>query len=432
MNLVSEITKGDINKLTRWSKRIFNFAFIQVFVQGITFLSGIILVRYLDKVDFGYYTIANLMLATMNILADSGVGIGLFSIGGKVWNDKYRFGQLINTGLHLRKVFGLIAMGVITPLFFIILYNNQAPVYYSIALTAVVVGGVYFEFKAGVLTIVYLLHTDTRRIQKTDTITALFRLAALGIAWLLLLNSLVATLIASVAFFIKAKLLSRHTSQYIDTTAPVITEDKKEILRVVKHQVGNTIFYCIQGQLTIWIVSVFGNVANVAEIGALSRLGLIFTIVSSVLGNVLIPNYARLQEKGTIKLRYFQILSLMLVFNGLLAIIAFLFPDYLLWVLGANYGQLKAEMLLLVANAAIVNIISTLWLLNSSRAWIEYYWINIPLTIGIQIMAVIWLDISTITGAIYLAIISQVPSLVMNIFLSVRGFKRLPAATYKI
>src|SRR6187399_500937 len=71
------------------------FAFGQAAVQLISFLSGILLVRYLDQRDYAYFTIANSMQGTLNVLADVGISIGLVSIGGRVWKDRRRFGELI-------------------------------------------------------------------------------------------------------------------------------------------------------------------------------------------------------------------------------------------------------------------------------------------------------------------------------------------------
>src|SRR2546427_8587715 len=80
-----------------------NFALVQAGVQTIGFLSGILLIRCLVQREYAYFTIANTMQATISVLADIGISIGLVSIGGRVWQDRYRFGQLINTALQLRR-----------------------------------------------------------------------------------------------------------------------------------------------------------------------------------------------------------------------------------------------------------------------------------------------------------------------------------------
>src|SRR6202043_3033570 len=83
------------------ARRIGNYAAVQMAVQVLAFASGILLVRWLPQQEYAYFTIANAMQATLMLLADIGISVGLISIGGRVWQDRHRFGQLINTGLSV-------------------------------------------------------------------------------------------------------------------------------------------------------------------------------------------------------------------------------------------------------------------------------------------------------------------------------------------
>src|SRR5687768_9316734 len=92
------------------ARMLTKFVSVQVAVQLLGAASGILLVWALSQQEYAYFTIANSMLATISILADSGVSIGLTSIGGRVWQDRFRFGELINTALKLRRYLALIAV----------------------------------------------------------------------------------------------------------------------------------------------------------------------------------------------------------------------------------------------------------------------------------------------------------------------------------
>ncbi len=81
----------------------------------------------------------------MNILADSGVGIGLTSIGGRVWQDPHRFGQLISTALRLRKYLAAAAVGVVAPILIWMLARNGASLSYAVLLTLFVLAGLSFS-----------------------------------------------------------------------------------------------------------------------------------------------------------------------------------------------------------------------------------------------------------------------------------------------
>src|SRR5205814_1099746 len=105
-----------VRRMLQHAKIVGNFALFQAIVQLIGFASGILLVRSLNRNEYAYFTIANTTQGTLNILADMGISIGLVSIGGRVWQDRYRFGQLITTGQHFRRKLGLVAILVVTPI----------------------------------------------------------------------------------------------------------------------------------------------------------------------------------------------------------------------------------------------------------------------------------------------------------------------------
>ena len=89
-------------KNVRWLKVLSKYISVQLVVQVLGFVSGVLLVRTLDQKQYSYYTIALSMQSTMHVLSDLGIGVSLSAIGGKVWQDRSRFGQLINTALQIR------------------------------------------------------------------------------------------------------------------------------------------------------------------------------------------------------------------------------------------------------------------------------------------------------------------------------------------
>src|SRR6478672_7251244 len=122
--VLNETSAPLIRNLLQRVRIVGNFALIQAGVQAIGFLSGILLIRRLDQREYAYFTIANTMQGTLNVLADIGISIGLVSIGGRVWHDRYRFGQLIKTARSLRRKLGAIATIVVTPILVIMLVKN--------------------------------------------------------------------------------------------------------------------------------------------------------------------------------------------------------------------------------------------------------------------------------------------------------------------
>ncbi|MCC5637258.1 polysaccharide biosynthesis protein [Nostoc sp. CHAB 5844] len=405
-----------------WFKILSKFISIQLLIQAIGLVSGFLLIRTLDKQQYAYFTIANTMQGTMDLLADSGVSISLTALGGKVWQDRYQFGQLINTAMQLRRYLAAIAIAIITPILLWMLISNGASVNYAICIVAAVLFGLNSQLTTGVLDVVPRLHSQINRIQTLDLLPAVFRLTALVAACFTFLNAAIAILIVSIAQMIKRFLLSHWVADTIETNAPVYQEYKNYIIKTIKHQAPNAVFYCVQGQLTIWLISIFGNTQSIAEIGALARLSLIFSLIGAVMNNIILPSFARCQSFDSLYRRYYQILGSFCLLGILLIGCAAIFPTQILLILGDKYIHLEKELVLMMVNTVFTSIVGTMWSLNATKGWIDYSWIEPPLRIGLQALLLMFINVSTVDGVINFGLISNFVPFLVNIFLTYRGF----------
>src|SRR5437016_8933480 len=148
------------------ARRIGVYAAVQTVVQIIGFSSGILLVRWLPQREYAFFTIANAMQATLMLLADIGVSVGLVSIGGRVWQDRHRFGELINTGLAVRKKLAAAAAIIVAPTLYAMLAKNGASSICTLLLIAFVLAGFSIQLSVDVFSVVPRLHSDIGRIQK--------------------------------------------------------------------------------------------------------------------------------------------------------------------------------------------------------------------------------------------------------------------------
>jgi hypothetical protein len=80
----------------------------------------------------------------------------------------------------------------------------------------------------------------------------------------------------------------------------------------------------------------------------------------------------------------------------------------------------------MVAGAVVAAIAGTLWALNASKAWVSGAWLYVPLTLATQAGLIPLTDFSSVAGVLIFNLISQLPSLFLNMALSYRGFRTLP------
>ena len=410
------------------ARRIGNYALVQVAVQLLAFTSGILVVRWLPQREYAYYTIANAMQATLNLLADVGISVGLISIGGRVWHGRHRFGELINTGLAVRRKLAAAAAIVVSPILYAMLARNGAPFTYSVLLIGIVLVGFVLQFSIDVFAVVPRLRSDIGKIQTIDITCATARLLLIvGLIYVFATAGL-AIGIATAIFFLQYFLLRSYAAKVVDLNAEENAEDRQEILRLIKTLAASALFYCFQGQITVFLISFFGRADSVAEVGALGRLAMIFTVVMNMLTNVFVPAFARCRDKGKLRALYLLIAGGVALFGaGVLTAAAF-FPEQFLFVLGNRYSHLHRELLLMVGSAVVSAFGGTLWMLNASKAWITGSWLYIPLTLTTQLALIPFTDFSRVDSVLLFNLISLLPSLFLNLALSFRGFWGLAAA----
>lgn len=427
--LLDERTTPVIRSAVQRARIVGNFALVQGVVQLVGLASGIFLVRRLEQNEYAYFTIANTMQGTINVLADMGVSIGLMSIGGRVWQDRHRFGELITTANNFRRRLGVAAVLVVAPILYWMLTRNGASAFYAAALIGAILFGLAAQLSLGVLGVVPRLRSDISRIQKIDLTGAIVRFGALIGCALIFLNASVAVLVGSSVFLLQYWMLRRYAAHVVDLGAPENPEDRAAMIGFIKNQAPNAIFFCVQGQITVFLISFFGTRATaVAEVGALGRLALIFAVLGQLLMNLFVPAFARCQDPRRLRWLYFEIVGAVAAFCLLVLAAAAFLPNQFLLVLGPKYAHLQRELLLMVAGTVMMTLAGTLWVLNASKAWIAGSWLYIPLTIATQLALIPFTDFSNVRQILLFNLVSTLPQFFQNIVLSLLGFRSLRSA----
>ncbi|MFM6183925.1 MAG: lipopolysaccharide biosynthesis protein [Dolichospermum sp.] len=409
------------DKLFYWFKLLSKFVSVQLIVQALNLASGILIIRTLSKQEYAYFTLANAMQATMNTLADSGISSALSAIGGRVWQDPYRFGQLINTAMYLRRYLAVIATLIVTPILFWMLLQNGASIGYTLLLISAILIELYFYLNIGVLIVVPRLYSKIDKLQQLSLLSSGSRFLFLIGGTLTILNAVVGAFSSTIASGLENLMLWFYVKDTININSEINKEDKREILKIVKTQAPNTIFYCIQGQITIWLITVFGNIDSIAEVGALGRLAVIFSLITSIMTSIVLPSFSRTQSYEILIRKYKQIIFSYVFLSLIILLLSMFFPKQLLLILGKNYSSLEKE-LFFFAMAAVTNAItSILWSINASKGWTEEAWLFVPTIIITQIILLLFLDISNIIGISIFSTLSVIPASCINFYMTYKG-----------
>jgi hypothetical protein len=281
----------------------------------------------------------------------------------------------------------------------------------------------------GVLSVVPRLHSNIKRIQAIDLTGAIARLIVLVALVFVFLNASAAILVGAAALVLQWWLLRRYVVTVVDLGASENAEDRGAMLDFIRNQAANAIFFCLQGQITIFLISFFGTRASsVAEVGALGRLAMIFAVISNLLTNVFAPAFARCQSPRRLRWQFAGIIGAVGAFSAVLVVAAALAPRAFLFVLGGKYMHLEHELVLMVGGAVASALTGTFWALNASKAWIAGSWLYVPLTLVTQAAMIPFVDFSTVRGVLVFNLFSAVPNLLINLALSYRGLRSVHTA----
>ncbi len=416
--------------IVSWGKLISITGSAQIIVQAVGFVCGILVIRLLPTQEYALYTLANTMLGTMTVLSDAGISTGVMAQGGKVWQNREKLGVVMATGLDLRRKFAIGSLILSTPILLYLLVHNGASWLMAIMIVLSLIPAFYAALSDSLLEIVPGLHQSILPLQKNQVVVSLGRLLLSAVSLFIFPWTFVAILANGIPRIYGNIQLKKISKDFIDNDQnpdPVVRED---ILKVVKRILPGAIFYSFSGQITIWIVSVFGNITSIAQLGALGRIAVLLNIISVLIGTLLIPRFSRLENNSLILLkRYSQVILMCTILMILFAAGVYIFSDKILWILGNNYSSLNFELFLVMISSCLNLIAGVAYSLYSSKGWILPPLYSISKTVVVLIVASLVFDLSTLSGALYLNILFSITAVLSDVFYGYYNILKIDSIT---
>ena len=161
----------------------------------------------------------------------------------------------------------------------------------------------------------------------------------------------------------------------------------------------------MSGQITIWLISIFGTSAALAQMGALGRLAMVLSLFGVLFSTLVSPRFARLTaNKNLLLKRFFHIMAGTTVLTLFIVGFTWLFPTQVLWILGKSYSNLKTELVLNIAVSCLNIIWGSAYVLGTSRGWTINPIVSIPVSILAIVCGALLIDVSSLKGVLVLNI----------------------------
>jgi O-antigen/teichoic acid export membrane protein len=391
------------SNLFEWSRLVSISAVAQVSIQMISFISGILVIRLLPTAEYALYTLANAMLGTMILLADSGVSTGVMAQAARVWNDDDKLGTVLVTGLDLRRKFAIASLLVTFPPLLYLLHRHGSSWWLSALILLSLVPAFLTGLSGTLLEIVFKLRQNIVPLQKIQVLNNLGRLVLIAGLLIVFPWTFVALLAAGIPQIWANRRLRRFSAAHANWQQPPSPAVRKEILFIVKRVFPGAVYYCLSGQITKWLISVFGSNASIAQMGALGRLAMVLSLFSVLFSTLVSPRFARLPASKDILLkRFLHIMAGLILLALLMTCFTWLFPSEMLWILGKNYAGLHIELLLYVTDSCLGLIWGSAYILGTTRGWNIHPAFSISVSICAIVCGALLINVSTVRGVLLL------------------------------
>jgi len=426
-NIQRLYTDKKFTRVFEWTKLVAVTGGGQIIVQLTGLLSGIMIIRMLPTEQFAYYTIANTMLSTIVLLSDGGIGTGTLAFGGKVWNNRRQLGTVVSTAIRLRNrlAIGSIAIGI--PIVIYLLLHNGASWLTAALISLSILPAILAGLTDSLLEIPLKLNQNIVALQKNQIFYNLARFVFIVVS-LFTLPWVTIILLANGIPRIWANFKLRKISgEYADARQPHDPEIQAGMFRIVKRSLPEIIYYCLSGQITIWLISLYSSVQSVAEIGAISRISLLINLFSTIFTTLVIPRYAKLknQRSGLIK-NLFIIFFCSMVLSLFITAGSWLFSKQILWLLGEKYAALKVELVLNIVSTCLAMISGILFQVYSSRGWVMNPILSISLNIIFLIIGISVTDFNSLRSVIVFNIFVGTLQLLMHLIYALFKMYKTP------
>jgi hypothetical protein len=247
----------------------------------------------------------------------------------------------------------------------------------------------------------------------------LYRLGGLGASSAVWLN---AAAIVFAGFLYKS--VSRKLILEPSKVDPIV---RKQMIDYVTPNLPSVVFFALQGQISVFLIAAVGHNKGIAQVSALGRLGQIFALATMMNGTLIEPWFAKSANDQVLK-RYLSVAAITILVSIIFVTASIVFPEMFLWILGANYKDLHAELIWIVLNGCTAYLSGLTWTVISGRRFI--YWsatfVNIAFILVSQIMFLTLKGIASPLDAVKFGYVSVAASLLAQIVNLCYGLKRGP------
>ena len=403
--------------------------------QGITMAGnlfyGFLCIRLLPVSEYAKFAVVFAVLGTITALMDISFSTTLLPLVGERTNDRQLIADYVASLRQLAHWLFLVVAPITVIAYPFFVRRQHWSWRVVAAMVVILLVASWCARVSGAYGAVLIICRDRQTWYRAQMVSSLGTLALLGVLWAAhALNAFYAILLNVAGIVFVALSYFFRAQRVLGVTGKPSRQMRKEIIHLSLPSIPNVVFYALQGQVSLLLITVFGHARDVASIGALGRLSQAFTLFAQMNPLLIEPFFAKLPRSRLLR-SYLGVLAVAVALCLVLTGLAAYFPEVYLWVLGPKYSSLRFEVLLLIATSSAGYLCGVLWTIHNARRFV--YWWNGAATIAYCILTeilFIWrADLSTVRGVLTLMVALASGGLLINISTGLYGFARGPRTT---
>lgn len=410
-------------RLRRWTLILSAFFSANTLIQLTGLASGLLFIRYLSVDEFALYTLAMSVVTLFSFATDLGSTSSLMYFFREVAGHDEEFAGFAQAVRSLRGTAFFAGSVLVAAIFPALALGRGFPLAGVLLCLVGVIATVGFQIRAALGLLALRLRNRYAQAYRAEITGSCLRLAlAAGIVLAAWTQAPVALASGVIATWATARLSGRISR--VAVPGPDQAEKRRRVLRYLRPTLPTALYFAAQGPLLVWLSATFGDRKNIAEVGALSRLGLVMGLLSALAGVVFLPHLARIADDRLYRVRFLQFGAAIAAWPVALLAAAALAPRVFLLVLGPHYQGLETELLWLIGAAGFALLDSYFVSVNLARSWTRFQAPMLIVQVAAQAWMIVQLPLSSTSHVMMFNLFSAALACVLQVATLTVGFTR--------
>jgi O-antigen/teichoic acid export membrane protein len=401
--------------------------------QGISVLAALFLVHRLSVNAYAQFSLAMGFQTVFVTLMDLGFASTIVPLVGQRKTDRTIVGKYVRSAKHWRnRTFWILSPAAIAS-FLIVVHRQQWSWNLQFLLLGSVLLALYSAGKVSYYAAPLILHGRLRDYYLPQVVTGVGRLLSyIALEFTTGLSAPLAAGIGAINVSLNGVWLARKSKPLFDWPEQNDPTTNKELMQYILPAAPALIFSAFQTQITLFLITIFsGETLYIAQVAALGRIGQLFSILMTF-NVVIIEPYIAQKNRQQLLPAFSGLVLLAVLLSAPVVVVAFLWPQVFLWLIGSKYENLGSVMGWVILSACMNYVASLIWVMNRARKWV--FWSGSALEVGLLIAAqlayVVLVGVRTTSQAVMLGVAASFCYIIAHSYVAIYGFiKGAPKTT---